>query len=77
MVLESVLLHPPSLLKRVLEKIAIRQVSPSDICPPSYLPELYRQYPSLMGDQTAIGPGDDGSCQSWRNNPGWWKIYIE
>ena len=70
-------LNHPSLIKRVLE-IAGREVEPADICPTKEdLDKLYEMCPDLTGDGTAIGPGDDGNCQSWRNDPGWWKALVD
>lgn len=68
--------HKPSLFKRGLAKLGW-DVTPEDICPPKKLELLYSLYPFLRGDWTAIGVGDDGNCQSWKNNPGWWKEVLQ
>lgn len=72
----SIRLHSPSTVRQWLEALGFREVSPADICPPQFLEQLYQKYPDLRGDQTAIGPGDDGPCQSWRDHPGWWKEVL-
>lgn len=68
--MENMHLHPPSLLKRLAEKMGY-EITPADICSGRDLDGLYRTFPDLAGDKN-IGPGDDGKCQSWRDNPGWW-----
>ena len=71
-------LRPPSTWKQVLEKLKIKEVAPVDICPDGQtLDRLYEVYPDLAGDISAIGPGDDGGCQSWQGCPGWWKELIK
>ena len=68
---------PPSLKNRVLEGLRVREITPSDICPnPEDQGRLYEKYPSLYGDKDAIGPGDDGDCQDWRGDYGWWREYV-
>lgn len=69
-------LHRPLLMWRILERLGLRDVSPEDICPLTEIERLYQTYPDLRGDTTAIGPGDDGDCQTWRNNPGWWMGFF-
>jgi len=74
--IEILHLKPPSVIKRILEKVG-REVEPADICPTKEdLDKLYEMCPDLTGDGTAIGPGDDGNCQSWRKNPGWWEDLL-
>lgn len=71
---ERLNLRPPSRIKQTLEKLGLREVNPADITSDrESLEKLYQLYPDLIGDRTAIGPGDDGHCQSWRKDPGWWK----
>ncbi len=68
----ELILHRPSVLKQKLEKLGVVTVYPWDIT--SDVDSLYRKYPDLAGDITAIGVSDfDGHCQSWCNNPGWWR----
>lgn len=74
---ERMVLKPPSTEKQLLERARMREVRPPDICSdPTTLGELFETYPDLAGDQNAIGPGDDGKCQSWRGHPGWWKSLV-
>lgn len=68
-------LHPPSLALRILERFGW-DIEPKDICSQGQVEQLCNKYPDLWGDWTAIGPGDDGSCQTWRDNPGWWREVI-
>lgn len=68
-------LHQPNLFLRWLEAAGLWQVTPADICPKEYLESFYNKYPPLRGDDTAIGAGDDGGCQAWRD-PGWWKEFV-
>lgn len=69
-------LKTPSVIKRALEKVGM-EITPADICSNrEQLNKLYEMCPDLAGDGTAIGPGDDGNCQSWRKNPGWWKAFL-
>lgn len=76
--MKNVEIHPPSRVKRVLEILRVREVGPEDLCGDrAALDKLYQKYPDLVGDKTAIGPGGDGSCQSWRGDWGWWKRLIE
>lgn len=71
-------IHPPTRVKQILEKLCVREVDPKDLCDNlAELDKLYRKYPDLAGDSTAIGPGDDGSCQSWRGDWGWWKRLMK
>lgn len=75
-VVENIHFKPPSIIKRALEKVG-REVEPADIClTRGDLDRLYKEYPDMAGDGRAIGSGDDGNCQSWRNNPGWWKAFL-
>jgi len=67
-------LHLPSTVNRLLEIARLREIQPSDICRRPDL--LFRYYPDLAGDGTAIGPGDDGKCQSWRDYPNWWRDFL-
>lgn len=69
-------LHQPNPIFRTLEKFHIRDVRPGDICPAQELPVLYEKFPYLLGDQYEIDAGMGGRCQSWRDNPGWWKNFI-
>lgn len=69
-------LHPPSPAKRFLEWLHVRQVKPADTTDKKHLTFLLQLYPDLMGDQTSLGPGDDGNCQSWKNNRYWWREII-
>ena len=70
-------LHKPKITKQLLELMHVREVTPADICPPHKQDALFTRYPDLMGDGSAIGPGDDGNCQSWRNHQGWWKELLK
>jgi hypothetical protein len=73
---ENLKLCRPSRLKRVLERARVREVVPGDICPTREdLDKLIRRYPDLAGDKE-IGPGDDGNCQSWRGDGGWWRRVV-
>jgi len=74
--------HRPPVKKILGEKIPlvrffVGEVTPTDIVPPGQRDALFRQYPDLAGDWTAIGPGDDGNCQSWCGDPGWWKKFTK
>ncbi|MBN1168908.1 hypothetical protein JXA63_03370 [Candidatus Woesebacteria bacterium] len=62
-----------------LEKRFGLDVSPDMLCDSSEaLDRLYERYPDLRGDGTAIGYSDTvGRCQSWMDNPGWWKRLPE
>lgn len=74
---ERLNLKPPSTVKIVLEKVG-REITPADICPSRKdLDRLYQMYPDLAGDSTSIGPSDDGNCQSWRGDRGWWRAFLE
>lgn len=74
--MENLDLKPPSKIKRALEKAGLREITPSDICSNRRtLNELYETYSDLAGDK-AIGYGDEGRCQSWRDCPGWWKDLV-
>lgn len=74
---ENLHLKTPSVIKKMLERAGV-EITPVDICSRrEELNKLYKMYPDLAGDGTAIGPGDDGNCQSWRNNPGWWKTLLD
>jgi hypothetical protein len=74
---ESLELRPPSRIKRALERAGLREIAPDDISPNRRtLNQLYKNYPDLAGDRTAIGYGDEGRCQSWRDCPGWWKELV-
>ena len=71
------MLKPPSMLKKIFERLGIREIEPKDLAKDrEVLDRLYRKYPSLAGDRTAIGPGDDGHCQDWCGNPLWWKNLV-
>lgn len=73
---ETLRVHRPNLAKLFLERIGL-DITPADICCTSKdLNLLYRLYPGLAGDRTAIGPSDDGKCQDWRKNPGWWREIV-
>lgn len=77
MTVEKLNLKPPSILRRVFEKAGVG-IAPWHLCKDGgTLETLYKKFPGLAGDGTAIGPGDDGNCQSWRNNPGWWIELIK
>ena len=77
MMVEKLELRPPPRILQILEKLRLTDIAPGNICPDrETLDKLYEMFPSLAGDGTAIGPGDDGNCQSWRNDPGWWKSLI-
>lgn len=54
-------------------------ITPWEICPDyKTLCRLYEMFPDLAGDRTAIGIGDDGYCQSWRGDIGWWRdLWID
>lgn len=68
----------PSLIKRIGESVGFYEIEPSDITiGREDLNNLYNNRPDLFGDQTAIGPGDDGNCQSWRGDRGWWKKLVK
>ncbi|KKQ67097.1 MAG: hypothetical protein US86_C0001G0024 [Candidatus Daviesbacteria bacterium GW2011_GWA2_38_24] len=69
-------LHRPAMWKRVLESLSLREVTPVDICPKYNLGRLYAYFPDLMGDNTAIGIGDDGMCQSWRGHRRWYRSLL-
>lgn len=73
--MEGLNLHEPSFSKKIAEKLGIREIIPSDICPDT--DALLKKYPDLGGDKTAIGLGDDGDCPSWKNYPGWWKSLVK
>lgn len=64
--------HRPNVFKRLGERLGVYEVTPADIVPKEELDNLLRTYTDLAGDQD-IGPGNDGSCQSWRGYPYWWK----
>lgn len=68
-------LHPPYLLLRVLERFGW-EIEPKHICQTGQVEQLCDKYPDLWGDRTAIGPSDDAKCQSWRDNPGWWREIV-
>lgn len=71
-------LKPPSRIEQALENLGVREVNPADIClDGETLEKLHKTYPDLAGDRTAIGPGDDGHCQSWRGDRGWWRELVE
>ncbi len=71
-------LRPPSILKQALEKFSLREVNPADIClNTETLGSLYKKYPDLASDVTAIGLSDDGGCQSWRGCSGWWRELVK
>ena len=72
-------LQRPGWIRRLGERIGI-EITPADLCggDREKLEVLYREYPSLAGDVTAIGESDFcGRCQSWCDNPGWWKDLVE
>ena len=70
-------LRTPSTINRVLEKLRLRQVGPEDIClTREDLDLLYTIFPDLAGDGTTIGRGDDGKCQSWQDDWGWWRRVV-
>ncbi|MCL4367118.1 hypothetical protein M1563_03025 [Patescibacteria group bacterium] len=68
-------LHPPSFLKRALERFHIRSVYPWDICPEDQLDLLYAAIPGLAGDNS-IGSEEFGDCQSYHRDWGWWRKLI-
>jgi hypothetical protein len=71
-------LRRPSIIKQVLAGTGLREITPGDISPNrETLDRLYENHPDLTGGRTAIGYGDEGKCQSWRGNPGWWKDFIK
>ncbi len=71
----SLSLHLPSKPKIWLERLMLREINPADIC--ADLDSLFKIYPELAGDKSAIGESDFyGDCQSWKNNPGWWKDLL-
>jgi len=71
-------LKPPPRIKQALERLGLREMTPADICPDrETLDRLYKTYPDLAGDKTAIGPGDDGYCQSWQGDRGWWRELVK
>jgi len=72
-------LHPPGRWRQLLERKGFGEVKPRHLCSSRKdLDRLYRKYPDLAGDRTAIGTADSsGRCQSWRDNPGWWKTLLE
>lgn len=70
-------LHRPPLWKVAFSYLGLTQITPGDICSAEDLDALYRDYPDLAGDQTAIGLGDDGYCQSWQGDKGWWRELVE
>ena len=75
---ENLDLKPPSRIKQALERAGLRDITPGDISPDrETLDRLYENHPDLAGDRTAIGYGDIGRCQSWRDNPEWWKGLIK
>jgi len=74
--MERLNLSPPALWKQALEKLHVREVAPWDICSETDLEILYKVYPDLTGDQTAIGYGDVTRCQSWRGDWEWWRDFI-
>ena len=68
----------PHWLKIVLDKAGLREITPEDICTSdTQRAKLFEKYPMIAGDSTAIGPGDDGNCQDWRGDPGWWKGLLK
>lgn len=69
-------LHRPAIWKRILELFRLREITPVDICPRQNLGKLYATYPDIAGDGTAIGLGDDGSCQSWRGHRKWYESLL-
>lgn len=66
-------LHPPSRAKQFLAELGIREILPSDI---TKQPETLRHVYRHLGGDPEIGRGNDGHCQSWRNNPNWWKDIV-
>ena len=73
---QSLGLHPPGRVARVLEAVGLREVEPRDVC--GQVEELVRVYPGLRGDQGAVGRSDfEGACQSYRHNPGWWRDLLQ
>lgn len=74
---ENIHLSKPNPFIIALELLGLRPINPADICKirkDYYL--LVATFPELLGDQTSIGPGDDGHCQLWQDNPGWWKKWV-
>lgn len=81
--LADIQFRTPPLRKRVGERFSfirffVGQVTPADITQtPEDRERLLELFPSLAGDQTAIGPGDDGGCPDWVDYPGWWREYVD
>ncbi len=69
---EALNLHEPNLVKKVLDKLHLRQVQPGDI---GNKDEIFRVYPDLGGDPE-FGLGNYGDCPSWRNDWGWHERFI-
>lgn len=75
---ERLELKSPPFWKRVLEDHFGIEIAPEDITPTGEAyRKLVKKYPDLLGDTTAIGPGDDGNCQSWRGHKGWWREFVK
>lgn len=68
--------HPPSIIKRVGERIGACQITPADIVPENELDRLYKTYRDLGGDPN-LGVGNDGYCQDWQGYRYWWKEFLE
>jgi len=68
--------HPPSRIKQFAEKLGIRDIQPEDVLPKEGVEIFSRKHRSFMGDSD-IGHADvAGRCQDWRDNRGWWKVYV-
>ncbi len=65
-------LHEPSLINRVLEALRLREIEPGDIGDEHVMMEVYRD----LGGDSDLGWGNDGYCQSWRGDWGWWKSFL-
>lgn len=70
-------LRPPSPIFILLELLHAREVEPQDLCPDIATKEaLLNKYKDLSGNWTAIGFDDEGKCQSYREDWGWWRKFF-
>lgn len=72
----ELIFHKPPLIKRLGEKLRVSEITPADIVSYEQLGLLLQTYRDLAGDLD-IGIGNDGNCQSWRGNRGWWKAFFD
>lgn len=76
---EVIYFRHPAFWKQALELLHFREVTPADIAwDEATLERLNTKYShvGLSGD-IEFGPGDDGYCQSWRGNWGWWREFVD